>query len=106
MFALLSCYGQSSAKLNPPFQTMARKTELRINQDVTLEATAEGLVVNLTLRISGQPNIGPITLSRVEAIKVGGDIALNGSSDRIPLILESGDAKAFSVWLLAFAADA
>ncbi|MGH9516354.1 MAG: hypothetical protein ACRD3P_11845 [Terriglobales bacterium] len=85
---------------------MARKTELRINQDITVEATAEGLVVDLTLRISGQPNIAPIKLSRAEAIKAGGDIALNGSSDRIPLTFESGDAKAFSAWLMAFAADA
>jgi hypothetical protein len=84
---------------------METKTELRINRDVTVEATAEKLTINLTLRISGQPNIGPITLSRAEAIRAAGDIRANGSSDRIPLIFEPGDAAAFCVWLMTFAAD-
>jgi len=85
---------------------MTRKTELRINQDVKVEATAEGLIVNLTLHISGQPDIGPIVLSRAEAMKVAGDIGTKLSSDSIPLLFERSDAKAFSVWLMAFAADA
>lgn len=68
--------------------------------------TAKGLAIYLTFVVSGQPDIGPIELSRSEAIQVGGDIAKNGSSDRIPIIFEPGDAGAFGSWLMRFAADA
>jgi hypothetical protein len=81
-------------------------TELRINSDIKVLVTAKALSVHLTFVVSGQPDIGPIELSRSEAIRVGGDIAKNGSSDRIPVIFEPGDAGAFGSWLMRFAADA
>ena len=85
---------------------MDATTELRINSDIKVLVTANALSVHLTFVVSGQPDIGPIELSRSEAIQVGGDIAKNGSSDRIPVIFEPGDAGAFGSWLMRFAADA
>jgi hypothetical protein len=81
-------------------------TELRINSDIKVLVTAKALSVHLTFVVSGQPDIGPIELSRAEAIQVGDNIAKDGSSDRIPLAFEPGDASAFGSWLMRFAADA
>jgi hypothetical protein len=81
--------------------------ELRINRDIKDLVTAKGLAIHLIFVVSGQqPEIGPIELSRSEAIQVGGDIAKDGSSDRIPIVFEPGDASAFGSWLMRFAADA
>ncbi len=74
---------------------MDATTELRINSDIKVLVTAKALSVHLTFVVSGQPDIGPIELSRSEAIQVGGDIAKNGSSDRIRVIFEPGDSGAF-----------
>jgi hypothetical protein len=81
--------------------------ELRINRDIKVLATAKGLAIHLTFAASGQQqDILPIELSRAQAIQVGGDIANGGSSDRIPIAFEPGDASAFGKWLMRFAADA
>jgi hypothetical protein len=82
-------------------------TELRINSDIKVLAAAKGLAIRLTFVVSGQQlDILPVKLSRAEAIQVGGDIAKDGSSDRIPIAFEPGDASAFGSWLMRFAADA
>jgi hypothetical protein len=82
-------------------------TELRINSDIKVLVKAKGLAVHLIFVVSGQqPAIDPIELSRAEAIQVGGDIAKNGSSNRIPIAFESGDARAFGEWLVKFCEQA
>ena len=86
---------------------MDATAELRINSDIKVLVTTKGLAVHLIFVVSGQQSaLDPIELSRAEAIQVGGDIAKNGSSDRIPIIFEPGDAGAFGSWLMRFAADA
>jgi len=80
-------------------------TELRINRDITVAASAEGLTISLKF-ITGTNTIRPIELSRAEAIKVGGDITKTGSSDLIPIRFTSEDAAVFGPWLMRFAADA
>ena len=86
---------------------MDATTELRINSDIKVLVRAKGLAVHLIFVVSGQqPALDPIELSRAEAIQVGGDIAKDGSSDRIPIAFEPGDASAFGRWLMRFAADA
>jgi hypothetical protein len=81
--------------------------ELRINRDIKVLVAAKGLAIHLIFVVSGQQReIGPIELSRAEAIQVGGDIAKNGSLNRVPIAFEPGDAGAFGSWLVRFAADA
>jgi hypothetical protein len=81
--------------------------ELRINWDIKVLVMAKGLAIHLIFVVSGQqPGIGPIELSRAEAIQVGRDIAKNGSSNRIPIAFESGDARAFGEWLVKFCEQA
>jgi hypothetical protein len=76
-------------------------TELRINRDIKVLVTLKGLAVHLIFVVFGQqPALDPIELSRTEAIQVGRDIAKNGSSNRIPIAFEPGDARAFGEWLV------
>ena len=85
---------------------METTADLRINRDIKVLATAKGRAIRLIFVVSGQQvDILPIELSRAEAIQVGGDIAKDGSSDRIPIAFEPGDASAFGCWLMRFAAS-
>jgi hypothetical protein len=71
-------------------------TELQINRDIKVVAAFNDLMVSLKFLISGKPGIGPIKLSRAEAIRVGGDLVKTHASDRIPQIqFEAADAATF-----------
>jgi hypothetical protein len=77
--------------------------DLRINRDIKVLVTAKELEIHLVFIGSGeQPDIGPIELSRQEAIEVGREIALHCSSNRIPIAFEPADALAFGDWLVRF----
>jgi hypothetical protein len=79
--------------------------DFRINSDVRVAAFAEGPRIRLTFSISGRNDIGPIELTRAEALKAGGDLIKSGSSDAIPLSFTTGAAIRFGRWLMRFAAD-
>ena len=50
--------------------------DLRINRDIKVLVRATGLVIDLVFIVSGeQSDIGPIELSRTEAIEAGRQIA-------------------------------
>jgi hypothetical protein len=77
--------------------------DLRINRDIKVLVRATGLAIHLVfVGPEGQPDIGPIELSRIEAIGVGREIASNCSSSRIPIAFEPEDALAFGDWLARF----
>jgi hypothetical protein len=77
--------------------------DLRINSDVKVLVRASGLAINLVFIVSEeQLDIGPIELSRIETIEVGRELALNCSSNRIPIAFEPDDALAFGNWLVRF----
>jgi hypothetical protein len=78
-------------------------TDLRLNRDIIVRASANGLEVDLTFVIFGQPDVGSIRLSRAEAIQVCGN---TNASSRIPIVFELGDASAYGSRLMRFAADA
>ena len=68
---------------------MDSPVDLRINRDIKLLVRARGLAIHLVFVLSGKrSDIGPIELSRTEAIEVGREIALNCSSSRIPIAFE------------------
>jgi len=70
--------------------------DLRINRDIEVRVRARGLAIHLVFLVSGkQSDIGSIELSRAEAIELGREIALNWSSNRIPIAFEPEDALAF-----------
>jgi hypothetical protein len=70
-------------------------TELQINRDIKVVAAFNDLMVSLKFLISGKLGIGPIKLSRAEAIR-GGDLVKTHALDRIPQIqFEAADAATF-----------
>ena len=82
---------------------MDAPVDLRINRDIEVRVRARGLAIHLIFLVSGkQSYIGPIELSRAEAIEVGREIALNCSSNHIPIAFEPEDALAFGNWLVRF----
>ena len=82
---------------------MDAPADLRINRDIKVLVRARGLAIQLVFVVSGeQSDIGPIELSRTEAIEVGREIALSCSSNRIPIAFEPEDAFAFGDWLVRF----
>jgi len=77
--------------------------DLRINRDIKVLVRAKGLAIHLVFIVAGeQSEIGPIELSRTEAIQAGREIASNCSSNRIPIAFEPEDALAFGNWLVRF----
>ena len=55
---------------------MDAPVDLRINRDIKVLVRATGLVIDLVFIVSGeQSDIGPIELSRTEAIEAGRQIA-------------------------------
>ena len=81
-------------------------TELQINREVKVVADLDGVMVGIEFLVFGEPDVGPIKLSRAEAIRVGGDLVKNHSSDRIPQIhFKAADAATFGTWLMRFAAN-
>jgi hypothetical protein len=80
-------------------------SDLTISDFLHVVAVHDGNIVQLTFKLSGRPNIGPIRLSRAEAIAAGGDIARDGTTKGIPINFSAADATAFGPWLMRFAAE-
>jgi hypothetical protein len=80
-------------------------SDLTISDFLRVVAVHDGNIVQLTFKPSNQQDVGPIRLSRAEAIAAGGDIARDGSTNGIPIHFSPEDATAFGPWLMRFAGE-
>lgn len=74
-------------------QRMAN-TDIEIKPGLRVGIESNGPTLRLTVFAYGK-EIGPIPLSKAEAIQAGGDICKTGNSNRIPIKFLPADAQLF-----------
>jgi len=84
--------------------TIMASTDIEIKPGLRVGIESNGAYLQITVLAYGK-EIGPILLSRADAIQAGGDICKNGNSSRIPIEFLSADAYLFGRRLAELASD-